>query len=221
MKTIITVTICIGLLVAGCAPYQSPLNPALQALTEQKQALDFEAERLKGSLWYNNEEQKRLTEKLQEFMASLNNEQRESFEELYLQNQRGEITEITLAQRIEKVLSTEEYAEFNELLNLHNKLVVESNELITQAQTLQNRYTDLQRRQRLVLQIYLAQEEASRRHWQQLQHLQQQQQTYRYQQQQLYELGEINRNLQDLWIQQQNQQGGIQIIPAPRPVPPY
>ena len=222
MKTIITVTICIGLLAAGCAPYQSPLKPALQALTEQKQALDLEAQHLLWVISNNNEEQKTLTENLLEFMASLNNEQRESFEELYLQHQRGEITEITWGQRIEKVLSIEEYAEFSELLNLHNELVAESNSFGAKALSLQNRYTDLERRQKLVLQVGFAMIEAEQRYWQQQQQQQQQNQTYRYQQQQsnyqqqmLYELNSINIGLENL------RQQKVLILPPPRPVPLY
>lgn len=231
MKTIITVTICIGLLVAGCAPYQSPLKPALQSLTEEKQLLELDTQILMSAHSKYNESQKAHTEHLREFMASLNNEQREEFEKIYLQLQHGEITEITSAQRIEKVLLTKGkgdmldriavYAEWNDLLNQHNQLVAESNEIRAKAQTLLNRALDLERRQKLVLQVGFAMIEAEQRYWQQQQQQQQQNQTYRYQQQQLYQLGEINRNLQDLWMQQQNQQGGIQIIPAPRPVPPY
>ncbi|MBA7681295.1 hypothetical protein ES703_89633 [subsurface metagenome] len=231
MKTIITVTICIGLLAAGCTPYQSPLKPALQSLTEEKQLLELDTQILMSAHSKYNGSQKAHTEHLREFMASLNNEQREEFEKIHLQLQRGEITEITSAQRIEKVLLTKGkgdmldriavLAEWNDLLNQHNQLVAESNEIRAKAQTLLNRALDLERRQKLVLQVGFAMIEAEQRYWQQQQQQQQQNQTYRYQQQQLYQLGEINRNLQDLWMQQQNQQHKIQIIPAPRPVPLY
>ena len=42
-----------------------------------------------------------------------------------------------------------------------------------------------------------------------------------YQRQQLYELNDLNRNLENLWIQQQNQhqQGGLMIAPPPAYVP--
>jgi len=197
----------------GCDFNPQP-DPVVMAFRNEKVRLNQQAQAVINDFSKYREAEKAHTESMNGWVSSLDKQQIEALDKLIVLANKGEITELGASSKMQIFLSPEQYQSFAVILNKHNKLVEEAKSLKARAEYCQEKYADFRRRCNITLQISLAQSEANQRYWQQQQ---QQNQTYRYQQQQIYQLSEINRQLENLWIQQQNQQGGLQILPAPVP----
>lgn len=205
MRKIILLSI---IFVAGCYDsYDYYSNPAVQTLNNQKYSLENEAQNLLREDKRQRNENNMLIQKeaeiikkydeflalLIEFKSTLTDEQKKNFKYWWFNETKVAFLDDKFSDEQIRTIQNlwfEESELRNQALDSKEKrqvLLKQHQETLQSAISLQNRYADYQRRQRLVNNILLAQEQDEQRFWQQqqrnLNYWNQQQQQQQYQQQ--------------------------------------